>query len=167
MWQSLHVFDVLSLFCSKRFSVIMMSMTSGNLLFASFGVSSSTVRFHPLGVLSIGMTLPVSILYANARSGPKQTHSLSLLCHGFDSHRRPSYLCMSRFDRHEFAFSIFGHKQTSTFVPHNRLSNRRVLCSGFRVPVTSVPSCCWMPCQHHCPARCRVDSKRDLSASSV
>ena len=35
-----------------------MSMTSGNLLLASFGASSSTVRFHSLGVLSNGMSLP-------------------------------------------------------------------------------------------------------------
>ena len=45
--------------CSQRFSVIMMSLTSCKLL------------FHPLDVLS---TLPVSMLCANARSGPKQTH---------------------------------------------------------------------------------------------
>ena len=47
--------------CSKRFAVIMMSMISCNLLLASFGASSSTVRFHPLGVPSNGMTLPISM----------------------------------------------------------------------------------------------------------
>ena len=59
---------------SKRCSVIMISMTSCNLLLASFGASSSTVRFHPLSVLSNGIALPASILHAKARSGPKQTH---------------------------------------------------------------------------------------------
>ena len=60
--------------CSKRCSVSMMSMISCNLLLALFGAASSTVRFHPLGVLSNGVTLPVSILSANVRSGPKQTN---------------------------------------------------------------------------------------------
>ena len=63
--------------CSKRFSVILVSMISCNLLLASLGASSSIVRFHPLGVLSNGITLPVSILYANARSSPKQIHCRS------------------------------------------------------------------------------------------
>ena len=60
--------------CSKRFSVTMMSMNSCYLLLASFGASSSTVRFHPLGVLSNGMTLPVCFWNANPRSSLKQTY---------------------------------------------------------------------------------------------
>ena len=106
-------------------------MISCNLL-ASFGASSATVTFHPLGVLSNGMTLPVFISYANARAGPKQTR-VSLLCHWVDRHRRPSHLCLSRVNRHEFAFCILGHKQTSTLVLHNRLASRRVLYSTFLV----------------------------------
>ena len=147
--------------CSKRFSVIMMSTTSCNLLLASFGASSSTVRFHPLGVLSHGMTLPVSVLYANARSGPKQTHGPGCVM-GLTAIR--GLLALSRFNRHEFAFCIFGHTQTSTLVPYNRLSRCLIRYSGFSVPVTPVPSCCWMPCRYHCLARCRVDAKRDWPA---
>ena len=71
--------------CFKRVSVIMMSMTSCNLLLASFGASSSTVRFHPLGVLSHGMTLTVSVVYAKRTIRPK-TDPWSWLSHGFDSH---------------------------------------------------------------------------------
>ena len=47
-------------------------MTSCNSLPASFGASSSSVRFHSLGVLFKGVTLPVFIMHAN--SGPNQTH---------------------------------------------------------------------------------------------
>ena len=39
----------------------MMSMIAFNLLSASLSASSATVRFHPLGVLSNGLTLPDSI----------------------------------------------------------------------------------------------------------
>ena len=95
-----------------------------------------------------------------------ETGPLSLLCDGFESHQKPSHLWLSRFNRQEYAFCIFGHKQAWTLIPHNRLASRRVLYSSFRVPVTSVPSCCWMRCRHHCPARCRVDSKRDVSESN-
>ena len=91
---------------SQRFSVIMMSMTSCNLLLASSGASRSTVRFHPLGVLSNGMTLP--------GTHNQETDPLPLLCHGLDNHQKPPHLCVSRFNRHDFAFRIFGHKQTST-----------------------------------------------------
>ena len=129
--------------CSERFSVIMMSMISCNLLLASVGASSSTVRFHPLGVLSNCMTLPVSMLYANARSGPK-----------------PSHLCLSRFSGRWFAFCIFGHKQTLTLISHNRLASYRVRYSSFSIPVTSVPSCCWMPWRHQmfCSLPCRLQT---------
>ena len=72
MRQSSHVSDISPSVLSV--SVIMMSMTSCNFLLASFGASSSTVKLNPLGVLSNGMTLPISILYANARSCPTQTH---------------------------------------------------------------------------------------------
>ena len=88
------------------------------------------------------MTLPVSVLFR------PETEPFSLLCHGFDSHQRPSHRCLSRFNGHEFALRIFGHKQSSTLVSHNRLARRGVLYSGCCVPVTSVPSCCWMPCWH-------------------
>ena len=95
-------------------SVIMISIISCILVFASCSASSSTVRFHPLGVLSNGMTLRVFILYANARSDPKQTHCpcgvvglsaikglftcacrdsivVSLLSASLDTSKRPSY----------------------------------------------------------------------------
>ena len=144
----------------------MMSMTSCNLLLASFGASSSTMRFHPLG--KVKWYDSASLYCVCERMIRPERDPLSLLCHGLDSHQRPSHLCLSRFDRHEFAFCIFGHKQTSTHITHDRLARCRALCSGFPAPMTSVPSCCcWMPCQHHRPARCRVDSKRDLSASFV
>ena len=89
-----------------------------------------------------------------------ETDPLSLLCHGLDSHERPPHLCLSRFNRHEFAFCISGHKQTSTLIPHNRLASRRVRYSGFRVPVTPVPSCCWMPCRHglSCTLPCQLQT---------
>ena len=55
------VYSIFSV-CSKRFFLsFMMSVTSCNLLLVFFGASSSTVRFQPLGVLSNGITLPVSI----------------------------------------------------------------------------------------------------------
>ena len=66
MWSTFSV-------CSTCVSVIIMSMTSCNTRMASSGASSSTVRFHLLGVLSNEITLPVSISYANARSSPKHT----------------------------------------------------------------------------------------------
>ena len=90
-----------------------------------------------------------------------ETHPLSLLCHGFDNHHKSSYLCLARFNGRWFAFCIFGHKQSSILVVDNRLSICRVPYSSISVPVTSVPFCCWVPCRHHCPARCRVDSIRD------
>ena len=143
-----------------------MSMTSCDLLLASSGASSSTVAFHPFGVLSNGMILPVSTLYANARSGPNQSRCPCCV-RGLTAVRGRLTLCLSRFSRQEFAFCISGHKQTSTLAPYNRLARCRVLYSGFRVPMTPVPLCCWMPCWHHRPGRCRVESTRDLSASLV
>ena len=155
------MFDVLRLFGAF---LIMMSIIYCNLLLASFGVSNSTVRFHPLGVLSNGTTLPVSILYANARSSPKQTHCpcfvMGLTTRGFLTSACRDSIVVS------LPFCFFGHKQTSTLDPHNRLASRRVY-SGFCVPVTTVASRCWMPCRHHCPARCGVESRVDLSASVV
>ena len=87
-----HAFD----FCvsSKRCSACMMSMTSHNFLLASFGAYSSAVRFIASGVLSHGITLPVCILLANARSGSKQTRCPC--CIRADSHQRSSHLCLSR-----------------------------------------------------------------------
>ena len=137
--------------CSLRCSVIMMTMTSCNLPSASFSASSSTVRFHPLGVLSNCITLPVSLLYANARPDPKQTHSP---CCVMGLTARSSHLCLSTFNGHWFAFCI-------------RLANSRVRQRSFRVSMTPVSSCCWTPGQRHGPARCRVASKRDLSAPLV
>ena len=172
LWSSQYLLDCMTHMCStfsvcsKRFSVIMMSTTSCNLLLASFGAASSTVRFHPLGVLSNGIILPVSFLYATRTMRP-ETDPLSLLCHGFDSHQGSSHLCWSRFNGHKFTLYIFGHKQASTFIPHNGLASWRVRHSSSSVPVTSVPSCSWMQCRHHGSAHCRVDSKRDLSATRV
>ena len=139
--------------CSTRCSVAMMSMISCNLLLASFGASSSTEKFHPLGVLSNGMTLPVSILNANARSGPEQTHCPCCVIGLTAIKGLLTSACRE--------MCIFG------LVPQNRLASRRVLYSCLRVPMISVSSRCWMPCRRHCPARCRVDSKRELSASFV
>ena len=74
--------------CSRRFSVSITSMTSCNLLSASFGASSSSVRFHFFGrAFTKGVTLPVFILLASAQSGPK-ADPLSLSCHGFNGHQR-------------------------------------------------------------------------------
>ena len=124
--------------CSKRFCVIMMSMTSCNLLLAPLGASSSTCE-----VPSVGRALKwydsASLNFVCERTIKPETDPLSLLCHGLDSHQRPSHLCLSRFNRHEFAFCIFGHRQTSTLVPHNRLASRRVLYSGFHVPNDNCP----------------------------
>ena len=44
------------------------------LLVIVFQRLNSTVKFQPVGVGSKGITLPVSILYAKALSGPKHTH---------------------------------------------------------------------------------------------
>ena len=121
--QSQHLFDLHeaeSLHAVRLFHAC--SMTSCDLLLASFGASSSTVRFHPLSVLSNGITLPVSILYANTRSRP-ETDPLSLLCHGFDSHQRSSNLCFLRFNGDWFAFCIFGQANVD---PHPRLASCRV-----------------------------------------
>ena len=52
-----------------------------------------------------------------------------------------------RFNGHRFVFCFFGHKQTSTLIPQNRIACCRV---------------CWMPCWHHGSARCSVDCKRDF-----
>ena len=145
--------------CSKRFSAIMMSMTSCSWMLASFGASSSTVRFYPLGVLSNGITLPVSTAACERAMRP-ETDRLSLLYHGCDSHQRSSHLCLSRFNDHGFAFCILGHKQTSTLIPYNRLASCRVRYSSFSVRVTSVPSCCWMPCRAplSCTLPCRFQT---------
>ena len=146
-------------------SVIMMSMTSCNLLLASFGV-----KFN-CEVPSVGRALKwyhsASFYFVCERTIRPETDPLSLLCPGFDSHQRPAHLCLSRFNSHWFAFCIFGHKQTSTLITHNRLASCQARYSSFSVPVTSVPPCCQMPCRHHGSARCRVDSKRDLSAPPV
>ena len=75
-----------------------------------------------------------------------------------------SHLCFSRFNGHWSALCILGYKQPSTLIPHSRLASCRVWYSSFRVPMTPEPSYRGMPCRHHGPARCRVDSKRDLSA---
>ena len=146
----------------KRVSVIMMFLTSCNCLLASFGASCSTVKFHPLGVLSNGMTLPVSILHANARSGPKQTRCPCCVM-GLTA-IRALLICACR---DSLVISICGHKQTSTFSPYNRLAFCRVRHSSIRVPMTSATSCCRMPCRQHCPARCPVVSKRDAPAPFV
>ena len=113
-----------------------MSMTSCNLLLASFGASSSSMRFHPLG--KVKWYDSASLYCVCERMIRPERDPLSLLCHGLDSHQRPSHLCLSRFDRHEFAFCIFGHKQTSTHITHDRLARCRALCSGFPAPMTSV-----------------------------
>ena len=47
-------------------------MTVCNFLLPWFDAVSSTEKFHPVGVLSNGTTLPVSIEYANARSITEQ-----------------------------------------------------------------------------------------------
>ena len=132
--------------CFTRFSVVMMSMISCNLLLAPFGASSSTVRFRPLGVLSNGITVPASIFYANAQFGPRQTHcpccvtGLTAIRGLRNSACRDSMVI-------GLPFCIFGHKQTSTLIPHDRLVRCRVRYSSFSIPVRSVPSCCWMPCR--------------------
>ena len=143
--------------CSKRFSTMMMSMTSCCIMLVSYGASSLDVMFHPLGVLSDGVTLPISALCAHDQP---ETDTLCLLCHGFNSHQKCSHHCLSRFNSHGFALCIIEYMQTSTFIPYNRLANCRVRHSNF-VPLTLVSSCCWMPFRHHSPARCRVDSKRE------
>ena len=141
--------------CSKRCSVIVMSMTSCNLLLVSFGVSSSTVRLHPMGVLSHGIALPVSFLCASARSGRKQTRC-PCCGMGLTATKRSSHFCFSRFNGHWFAFCILGHKQTSTFIAHNRLASCRARYSRLRVSGSrdAVPAL-------------RLDSHRDLSALLV
>ena len=63
--------------CSKRFSVIMMSMTSCGLLLASIGASSSTVRFHPL-VRALKWYHSVSLYFVCDRSIRPKTDPLAL-----------------------------------------------------------------------------------------
>ena len=142
--------------CSQRCSVIMMSMTFCNLLFASFGALSSNVRFHPLGVLSSGFALPT---HDEARNKPTVLVVMGLAAiRGLHTSAfRDSMVIV-------FPCCILEHKQASTLIPHGRLASCRVRYSSFRVPVTPVPSCPGMPCRHHGAARCRVDCKRDLSA---
>ena len=71
--------DFLRLF--KRFSVLMMSTISCNLLLASFGASSSTVRFHPFGcALKRYDSASIHILYANARSSARHRLHCSTCC---------------------------------------------------------------------------------------
>ena len=146
--------------CSEHFPVIMMSMTSCNLLLASSGAS------HPLGVLSNGMTLPVPTLYANARSSPKQTHCPCCVMGLTAIRGLRTSACRSSM--------VMSLPSVSLDTRERRPSSQTtdlptVECgfSGFRVAVTTVPSCCWMPCQHHGSARCRVDSERDASAPSI
>ena len=119
--------------CSRRCSVIMMSMTSCNLLLASFGASSSSVG------RALKWYRSASVCFVCERTIRPETDPLSLLCPGVDNHQRSSHLCSSRFKGRWFAFRIFGHKQTSTLIPHNRLASCRARYSSFRVPVTSVP----------------------------
>ena len=130
----------------KRCSVIMVSMTSCNLVLASFGVPSSTVRFHPMGVLSNGITLPVSILCANARSGPKQD-TLSLLCHGCDRHRSSSHLCLSRFNGHWLVFCILGHQTCQLPSAVLQLPRRNDTCTLVSRDAVLAPRSCTLPCR--------------------
>ena len=143
----------------------MISMISCNFLLASFGGSSSTVRFHPLGVLSHDMTLPVSIVYANARSGPKQTRCPCCVLGLTAIRGLLTSACRDSIVMSLPSVSSDTSKRRPSSHTTDLLASRRLLYSGFLVPVTSVSSRCWMPCRHHCPARCHVDSKRDLFAS--
>ena len=120
-----------------------MPMTSCNLLLASFGASSSAVRFHPLGVLSNGMTQPVSIMYANARSGPKQTHRIFVCVMGLTAIRGLLiFACRDSIVMRLHSLSW----DTSKRRPSSRATDLPALHSGFRVPVTFLSSRCWMPC---------------------
>ena len=147
---------------SKRFSVIMMSMTSCNLLLASFWCFEFNCEVPPTG-RTLKWNDSSSLDFRVRRYRPIcPCHVIGLT----DIRGLVTFACRD-FGRHEFAFCIFGHKQKFTLVPHNRLASRRILFSGFRVPEASVPSCCWMQSWRHRPARCRHDSQRNLSASSV
>ena len=151
MWSTFSV-------CSTRVSVIIMSMTSCNLRLASSGASSSSVRFHPLGVLSTGITLPVSISYANARSSPK-TDPLSLLCHGFHRHQRPSHFRLFGFNGPLACFLV--SLVTSKRRPSSHAADLPAVAYGTPASASQwhfYPSCCQMPCQHHVSARCSSDS---------
>ena len=92
-----------------------MSMTSCNKLLALFGATNATVRFHKLGVLPNGTTLPMSFCVCERTSRP-EPDTLSLLCHGLDSNQRYSYLCLSRLNAQMLALCSLGHKRKSTLV---------------------------------------------------
>ena len=151
MRQPHHVFDFLHLF-----QTFLCHHDVHDILQVAVGV----IWCFNCEVPSVGRALKwydsASFLFVCERKIRPERDPLPLLCPGFDSHQRPSYLCLSRFNRLSFAFCIFEHKQTSTLAPFNRLARCRVRYSSFRVPVTYVLT-----------ARCRVDSKRDLSAPVV
>ena len=99
--------------CSKRFSAITMSMTYCSLMLASFGASSSTVRFHPLDALSVAtrsetVSLCQCLFCMRTHDQARNRPIVPCCVMGLTSIRGFSHLCLSRFNCYGFAFCIFG-----------------------------------------------------------
>ena len=119
MRQLPHLFDVISLFFLRHHDVHDLQLALGFFCCSNFNIE----------IPSVGRTFTryrsASVYFVSTSTISSETDSMSLLCHGFDQHQQYSHLCLSRFNGHWFAFCILGHKQTSTFIPRNRLANCR------------------------------------------
>ena len=118
--------------CSKRFSVIMISITSFGFLLASFGAPSSTAKVQPMGVISHKSLRHCPLCMQTRR----QAHwpCCSLVSQPSES----SHFGLSRLDDQRFAMSILGRHSTSKFVPDQRPASRWVRDSSFRVPMNFI-----------------------------